>query len=66
MKLDETWTQWSPQYKEQVPKEFFFLNPRISLSILDKLEKSRFWGNRKKSTKSKGLEPWIHSKVGGR
>jgi hypothetical protein len=39
-----------------------FSNPKISLLILDKLEKSRFWRKQEKSTKSKGLEPWIHSK----
>jgi hypothetical protein len=29
-------------------------------------KKLRFWGNEAKSMKSKGLELWIHSKVGGR
>jgi hypothetical protein len=29
-------------------------------------QKARFWGNEEKSMKSKGLEPWIHIKVGGR
>jgi hypothetical protein len=29
-------------------------------------QKLRFWGNDEKSMKSKGLEPWIHSKIGGR
>jgi hypothetical protein len=33
-KLDETWTQVSPQHKEQVPKEVS-PNPKISLPILD-------------------------------
>jgi hypothetical protein len=47
-------------------KEFFFLNPMISLPILDELKKTRFWRNEEKSIKSKGLEPWIHSKVGDR
>jgi hypothetical protein len=65
-KLDEIWTQGSPQPKEKVPKEFFFSNSKISVPILDELEESRFWGNQKKFTKSKGLEPWIHSKAGGR
>jgi hypothetical protein len=44
----------------------FFPNPKISLPILDELEEPRFWRNREKSAKSKGLEPWIHSKDGGR
>jgi hypothetical protein len=43
----------------------FFSNPKISLSILDELEKPKFWRNREKSAKSKGVEPWIHFKVGG-
>jgi hypothetical protein len=47
------------------PKRFF-PNPKISLPILDELEKPRFWWNREKSSKSMGLEPWVHSKVGGR
>jgi hypothetical protein len=29
-------------------------------------QKPRFWENEEKSVKSKRLEPWIHSKVGGR
>jgi hypothetical protein len=29
-KLDETWTQGSPQHKEQIPKEFFFQIQRFS------------------------------------
>jgi hypothetical protein len=49
-----------------IPKEFFFPNPKISLSILDELKKPSFWKNREKSTKSKGLESWIYSKDGGR
>jgi hypothetical protein len=44
----------------------FFKNPKISLPILDELEESRFLRKWEKSTKSKGLELWIHSKVGGR
>jgi hypothetical protein len=28
-------------------------------------QKPRFWGNEEKSMKSKELEPWIHSKIGG-
>jgi hypothetical protein len=28
--------------------------------------KPKFWGNKLNSMKSKGLEPWIHSKVGDR
>jgi hypothetical protein len=44
----------------------FFLNSKIFLLILDELEESRFWEKQEKSTKLKGLEPWIHSKVGGR
>jgi hypothetical protein len=63
--LDETLTQGSPKHKEKVSKEFF-LNLKISLSILDGLEESRFWREREKFAKSKGLEPWIHSKVRGR
>jgi hypothetical protein len=51
--------------RNKFPKRFF-PNPNISLPILDKLEEPRFCGKRKKSTKSKGLEPWIHSKIGGR
>jgi hypothetical protein len=44
----------------------FFPNAKISLPILGELKKLRFWRNREKSTKLKGLEPWIHSQVGGR
>jgi hypothetical protein len=44
----------------------FFLNPKISLSILDELKNLGFAGNEEKSVKSKRLESWIHSKVGGR
>jgi hypothetical protein len=47
------------------PKRFFS-NPKISLLILDELKKPIYWGNQEKSTKSKGLEPWIHSKDGCR
>jgi hypothetical protein len=47
-------------------KGVFLPNPKISLLILDKLEESRFWRKRGKSTKSKGLEAWIYSQVGGR
>jgi hypothetical protein len=47
------------------PKRFF-PNPKNSLPILDELEKSNFWGNWEKSAKSRGQEPWIHSKDGGR
>jgi hypothetical protein len=51
--------------RNKFPKRFF-LNSKISLSILDELDESRFWEKREKSAKSKGLEPWIHSKIGGR
>jgi hypothetical protein len=44
----------------------FFPNPKIFLLVLDEFKEPRFWGKQEKSTKSKGLEPWIHSKVGGR
>jgi hypothetical protein len=44
----------------------FFPNPMIYLPILDKLKKTRFLGNKEKFIKSKGLEPLIHFKVGGR
>jgi hypothetical protein len=47
------------------PKRFF-PNPKISLLILDEIKKPSFWGNQEKSAKSKGLEPWIHFKDGGR
>jgi hypothetical protein len=60
------WTQGSPQHKEQVSNEIFFSNPKISLLILEELEESRFWEKKEKSAKLKGLEPWIHSKVGSR
>jgi hypothetical protein len=43
-----------------------FPNPKISLSILDQLKEPRFWGKWEKSAKSKGLEQWIHFKIGGR
>jgi hypothetical protein len=46
--------------------EAFFLSPKISLSILNELKKPRFQGIQEKSVKSKGLEPWIHSKDRGR
>jgi hypothetical protein len=29
-------------------------------------QKPMFWGNKEKSMKSKGPEPWIDTKVGGR
>jgi hypothetical protein len=51
--------------RNKFPK-MFFPNPKISLLILDELKESRFCEKWEKSTKSKGLEPWIQSKVGGR
>jgi hypothetical protein len=51
--------------RNKFPK-MFSPNLKISLSILDELEEPRFWEKREKSAKSKGLEPWIHSKTGGR
>jgi hypothetical protein len=51
--------------RNKFPKRLF-PNPKISLPILDELEESRYWGKRVKSTKLKGLEPWIHSEVGDR
>jgi hypothetical protein len=51
--------------RNKFPKRFF-LNPKIFLPILDELEESRFWRKREKSVKLNALEPWIHSKVGGR
>jgi hypothetical protein len=47
------------------PKRFF-PNPKISLPIFDELEKPNFCRNREKSTKLKGLEPWILSNNRGR
>jgi hypothetical protein len=44
----------------------FLPNPKISLPILNELEEYRFCRKWEKSVKSKRLEPWIHSKVGGR
>jgi hypothetical protein len=44
----------------------FFPNAKITLLIWDELKEPRFWGKREKSTKLKGLERWIHSKVVGR
>jgi hypothetical protein len=41
--------------RNKFPKRFF-LNPKISLPILDKLKKPRFWWNREKSAKLKGLD----------
>jgi hypothetical protein len=35
------------------PKRFFS-NPKISLSILDELEESRFWGNGRNPPNQKG------------
>jgi hypothetical protein len=35
----------------------FFLNPKISLPILDELEESRFWREQERSAKFKGLGP---------
>jgi hypothetical protein len=51
--------------RNNIPKEVF---PKFKdfIPILDELEKPNFWGNREKSAKSKGLEPWIHSKNGSR
>jgi hypothetical protein len=43
-----------------------FPNRKISLPILNELEEPSFWEKREKSTKSKGLETWIHFKIGGR
>jgi hypothetical protein len=43
-----------------------FPNTKISLLILNELEEPMFWEKREKSTKSKGLETWIHFKIGGR
>jgi hypothetical protein len=44
----------------------FFPNSKIFFPILDELEEPRFWEKLEKSTKSKGLESWIHFKIGGR
>jgi hypothetical protein len=44
----------------------FFSNPKIFFLILDELEEPRFYEKWEKSTKSNGLEPWIHFKIGGR
>jgi hypothetical protein len=44
----------------------FFPNPKILFPILNELEEPMFWEKWEKSTKSKGLEPWIHFKIGGR
>jgi hypothetical protein len=44
----------------------FFLNLMISLPILDELKNLGFGGDEEKFMKLKRLEPWIHSKVGGR
>jgi hypothetical protein len=44
----------------------FFPNPKIFFLILDELVEPRFWEKREKSTKLKGLELWIHFKIGGR
>jgi hypothetical protein len=44
----------------------FFPNPKISLLILNELEEPRFWEKWGKSTKLKGLETWVHFKIGGR
>jgi hypothetical protein len=38
----------------------------ISLPILDELKNIGFGGNEEKSVKSKELETWIHSNIGGR
>jgi hypothetical protein len=51
--------------KGRIFPKMFFPNPNISLPILDELEEPSFWGNWEKSIKSKGLEPWSHSKDGG-
>jgi hypothetical protein len=40
--------------RNKFPKKFF-LNPKISLSILDELKEPRFWRKQEKSAKSKGL-----------
>jgi hypothetical protein len=42
------------------------LQTRFSPKIPLAGQNPRFWGNEEKSMKSKGLEPWIHSKVIGR
>jgi hypothetical protein len=41
----------------------FFPNTKIFFLIFDELEEPRFW---EKSTKSKGLEPWVHFNIGDR
>jgi hypothetical protein len=43
----------------------FFPDSKIFFPILDELGEPRFWENREKSTKSKGLEKWIYFKIGG-
>jgi hypothetical protein len=50
--------------RNKFPK-MIFPYQKISLTILDEREEPRFWGKWEKSDKSKGLEPWIHSKIGG-
>jgi hypothetical protein len=52
--------------RNTLSKEFFFSNSKIFLPILDELKNLGFGGDEEKFMKSKRLEPWIHSKVGGR
>jgi hypothetical protein len=51
--------------RNKFPKEVF-TNPNIFLPTLDELKNQDLGGNEEKFMKSKWLEPWIHSKVGGR
>jgi hypothetical protein len=50
--------------RNKFPKEVF-LKSNDFPSDFGWTQKPRFWGNEEKSMKSKGLESWIHSKVGG-
>jgi hypothetical protein len=43
----EIWTQWTPKHKKKVSKRGFFLNPKISLLILDELKNLGFGGTKR-------------------
>jgi hypothetical protein len=52
--------------RNKFPTEVFFSKSNDFPSDFGLTQKLRFWGNEEKFMKSNGLEPWIHSKVGGR
>ena len=55
IKLDETWTKRSHQWKEYIPKRFF-QKDQVFIADFEKYEKVRVWTRTHKILKSKVIE----------